>query len=216
MRRLVLPVAIVCCLLATAARAATLIHAGRLIDGRNREPQSEMTIVVEDGRIASVVPGFTMPQASDKLIDLREYTDGKYPQLLNEARKAVAMAEISLKNKQEELAQSRNLYAKGFSTAADVKKSELDVLTAQNDVEKKHNELKVLQEYTYEKEVTDKKNKLVQAERKLQQTKTENAANLAQKVADVVMAPRTTPRTVAPPIARIDSSIDAPRHRSAT
>jgi imidazolonepropionase-like amidohydrolase len=74
MRKFVIPAAICCWLLATAGHAATLIHAGRLIDGRSNQPQAEMTIVVEEGRITSVASGYAKPAASDKLIDLREYT----------------------------------------------------------------------------------------------------------------------------------------------
>src|SRR5690348_10783693 len=54
--------------------AATLIHAGRLIDGKGASAQAKMTIVVEDGRISSVVAGYQKPQASDTLIDLSDNT----------------------------------------------------------------------------------------------------------------------------------------------
>lgn len=54
--------------------AATIIHAGRLIDGRSDEQQTEMSIVVEGGRITKVVPGFLKPEEGDKLIDLSAYT----------------------------------------------------------------------------------------------------------------------------------------------
>ena len=74
MRRFLIPAALCCWLLATDGHAATIIHAGRLIDGRSDEPQAEMSIVVEDGRITSVAAGYVEPQAGDKLIDLREYT----------------------------------------------------------------------------------------------------------------------------------------------
>jgi len=62
------------CLLVTAGHAATIIHAGRLIDGRSDQPRAEMSIVVEDGRIALVTSGYLQPEEGDKVIDLREYT----------------------------------------------------------------------------------------------------------------------------------------------
>ena len=40
------------------AIAATIIHAGRLIDGKSGEAKTEMSIVVEDGRITKVVAGY--------------------------------------------------------------------------------------------------------------------------------------------------------------
>jgi imidazolonepropionase-like amidohydrolase len=54
--------------------AATIIHAGRLIDGRNDEVQTEMSIVIENDTITEVVAGFLKPAESDKLIDLSEHT----------------------------------------------------------------------------------------------------------------------------------------------
>ena len=59
---------------AALANAATIIHAGRLIDGRSGEPRSEVSIVIEEGRIVGVVAGYKEPQKDDKLISLREYT----------------------------------------------------------------------------------------------------------------------------------------------
>lgn len=50
--------------------AATIVHAGRLIDGVSDEPRERVTIVVEDGRIAMIEPGFRLATAADELIDL--------------------------------------------------------------------------------------------------------------------------------------------------
>jgi imidazolonepropionase-like amidohydrolase len=54
--------------------AATLIHAGRLIDGRSDEVQTSVTIVVDGDRITKIVDGFQSPAGGDKVIDLREAT----------------------------------------------------------------------------------------------------------------------------------------------
>ena len=54
--------------------ATTIIHAGRLIDGRNDEVQTEMSIVIENDTITEVVAGFLKPADSDKLIDLSQHT----------------------------------------------------------------------------------------------------------------------------------------------
>ena len=60
--------------LAITANASTIIHAGRLIDGRNDAPQSEMSIVIDDGRITKIVAGYIPPGSSDRLIRLTEHT----------------------------------------------------------------------------------------------------------------------------------------------
>jgi len=56
------------------SQAATVIHAGRLIDGRSDASQSEMSVVIEGDRITSVVKGFLKPAEGDTLIDLRDFT----------------------------------------------------------------------------------------------------------------------------------------------
>ncbi len=62
-------------LLATAGFAQrSLIHCGTLIDGKNKELQSQVTIVVEGNKIISVDKGFTKPGKDDKLIDLSKKT----------------------------------------------------------------------------------------------------------------------------------------------
>jgi imidazolonepropionase-like amidohydrolase len=69
----ILPLLLV--LLAQAGFAQrSIIHCGTLIDGKNKELQSQVTIVVEGNKIISVDKGFTKPGASDKLIDLSKKT----------------------------------------------------------------------------------------------------------------------------------------------
>ena len=58
----------------SAIQAATLIHAGILIDGRSDQAQNEMTLVVEDGKISKITKGYTPPANGDQIIDLRQYT----------------------------------------------------------------------------------------------------------------------------------------------
>ena len=59
---------------AAAVDAATIIHAGRLINGHDGKLHSEMSLVIDDGRIVSVDQGFTAPQHGDTVIDLRKHT----------------------------------------------------------------------------------------------------------------------------------------------
>ena len=56
------------------ASAATLIHAGRLIDGLADAPRERVTIVVEGDRIRSVETGFVVPAEGDVVIDLSDST----------------------------------------------------------------------------------------------------------------------------------------------
>jgi imidazolonepropionase-like amidohydrolase len=59
---------------AVGASAATLIHAGRLIDGVSDAPRERMTVVVEAGRIQAIESGFRAPGSGDEVVDLGQAT----------------------------------------------------------------------------------------------------------------------------------------------
>ena len=68
---------IVCALalaLPATADAATLIHAGRLIDGRSDTVRTAVTIAVEGDRIVRIVDGYATPAPGDTVIDLKTAT----------------------------------------------------------------------------------------------------------------------------------------------
>lgn len=54
--------------------AQTIVHAGKLINGRDGEVQSKMSILIEEGKIKDVLQGFVDADESTQLIDLSEYT----------------------------------------------------------------------------------------------------------------------------------------------
>jgi imidazolonepropionase-like amidohydrolase len=61
-------------LCSVAAHAATLIHAGRLIDGVSDSPKTNQTVVVDGGRITAIESGFRAPGAGDRVVDLKAGT----------------------------------------------------------------------------------------------------------------------------------------------
>lgn len=68
---LALPIAL---LLASTAPAATLIHAGRLIDGVSNKPVERVTVIVEGSQIVAVEAGFRAGSPQDQVIDLGQAT----------------------------------------------------------------------------------------------------------------------------------------------
>ncbi|HKZ74515.1 MAG TPA: amidohydrolase family protein [Steroidobacteraceae bacterium] len=58
----------------SSAFAATLIHAGRVIDGASKEVTTERTIVVDGDRITAMEQGYRAPGAGDRVVDLRTST----------------------------------------------------------------------------------------------------------------------------------------------
>jgi imidazolonepropionase-like amidohydrolase len=51
-----------------------IIHCGNLIDGKSNEVQSQMTIIVDGNKIASIEKGFSKANESDVVIDLKNKT----------------------------------------------------------------------------------------------------------------------------------------------
>jgi HlyD family secretion protein len=115
----------------------------------------------------------------------QKYTEGTYPQQLADARTDLRMAEITLKNKQEELEQTRKLFDRGFVNASNVKDAELEVTKATNSVNKATNALNVLTKYSNASDLAEKKNAVSQAEQRLARVRRENASSLSQRQADV-------------------------------
>ncbi len=118
-------------------------------------------------------------------IDLTKYVEGSYPSLLADGLMAVDKAQTGLKTKQDDLAQTRSLFSKGFVTATEVKNKELEVAAGQRDLTKAETDLRVLEKYSHQADLASKNNTLAQSEQKLERTKRENAANLSQKSADL-------------------------------
>ena len=51
-----------------------LIHCGALINGKTRDIQNQVTIIIDGNKIVSVETGFTTPTGNDQVIDLKKKT----------------------------------------------------------------------------------------------------------------------------------------------
>lgn len=67
-------IAAIVCQGVDTAQAATIIHAGRLIDGRSDDAQVQMSVIIDGGKIAGVVKGYQQPQDGDTVISLKDQT----------------------------------------------------------------------------------------------------------------------------------------------
>ncbi len=74
MRRLHLTFALLLLSLPSLVSAATIIHAGRFIDGRSDTARTEVSLVIEGNRITKIAAGYVEPGQGDKLIKLTEHT----------------------------------------------------------------------------------------------------------------------------------------------
>lgn len=71
MARAAVALALLC---TSAAQAATLVHAGRVIDGLSQTARTNQTVVIDDGRITAIESGFRAAASGDRVIDLRNGT----------------------------------------------------------------------------------------------------------------------------------------------
>jgi imidazolonepropionase-like amidohydrolase len=69
-----LEASIVLAALTSATQAATLIHAGRVIDGLTDKVLTDHTVVVDAGKIVAIEPGFRAGGGGDQVIDLKSGT----------------------------------------------------------------------------------------------------------------------------------------------
>lgn len=118
-------------------------------------------------------------------VDFQKYVEGTFPQELKSATTKLEMARIDLANKQDDLAQAKSLFTRGFVTAADVKKSELAVTQAGNAVQEAETALRVLQDYTHRADMAGKQNAVAQAKSRLERVRRQNESMIIQKTADL-------------------------------
>ena len=118
-------------------------------------------------------------------LDLKQYAEGTYPQSLKTVSNKVEMARIDLANKESDFEQVKKLAAKGYLTATDVKTREIDLIRARNTLEEAENEMRVLVEFKNERDLTQYRSALAQAEQRAVRVYRENTANLAQREADL-------------------------------
>jgi HlyD family secretion protein len=121
-------------------------------------------------------------------IELKKYVEGTYPQSLESAKAKLQIARTKLTQTSDDLAQSRNLFQRGFVTATEVKNRENAQAQAAIDLRASENDLNVLTEYTYRADIASKNNAVVQAKNKLDRVKTQNESLIMQRQADLAAA----------------------------
>ncbi|MFT3784609.1 MAG: HlyD family efflux transporter periplasmic adaptor subunit [Tepidisphaeraceae bacterium] len=124
-------------------------------------------------------------------LELKKYKEGTFPQSLDAARAKVQIATTNLAQKKDDLTQSRNLFQRGFVTAADVKTRENAVAQASVDLQAAQSDLKVLTDYQYQADIATKNNAVVQARNKLERVKTQNESLIMQRQADLASSEQT-------------------------
>ena len=100
-------------------------------------------------------------------MDLENYKLGQYPQDLQIAKNTIILAEEELKRTEDKLDWSQKLADKGFLTRTELEGDRLEVKRKRLDLELAHSKLKLLEAFTYKREVEKMESELYQAEQAL-------------------------------------------------
>ncbi len=127
-------------------------------------------------------------------IDLKKYVEGDYPKERRRIEGDILIAREELRRAQERLQYTERLYRKGFVSATDVEADRLAVMRAKNTLETAEEELRVLEEYTKPRTITELEGALDEAKRALERVKTQARAKEAQ-AQDALLAQKATYET---------------------
>lgn len=127
-------------------------------------------------------------------IDLKKYLEGDYPKERRRIEGDILIAREELRRAEERLQYTERLYRKGFVSATDVEADRLAVMRAKNTLETAEEELRVLEEYTKPRTVTELQGALEEAKRALERVKTQARAKEAQ-AQDALLAQKATYET---------------------
>ncbi len=118
-------------------------------------------------------------------LDLKKYTDGDYPQELQQASNDIRIAEEELSRAEDRLEWSQKLADEGFITRSEL---EADILAHQKrklDVEMAKRKLDVLKNFTHTREVAQLESNVEQTERALERVKRKASADVIEAEADL-------------------------------
>jgi HlyD family secretion protein len=118
-------------------------------------------------------------------IELKKFLEGTFPQQEKTAQTRLDMARINVDQRAEDFTVSRKLFTRGFVTAAEIKKQELAVTEARNNLAEAETAIKVLRDYTFPAEQAAKQNAVSQARSRLERVRRQNESMLTQKQNDL-------------------------------
>ena len=117
--------------------------------------------------------------------DLVQYKEGMFPNDKTSAENDITLREEELVRARETMEWSQKLYDKGFISKSDLQADQLAVTRGENSLELANNNLKLLQEYTYHRQIAQLESDLRQATMALERTKRKAKADVVQARADL-------------------------------
>lgn len=118
-------------------------------------------------------------------LDLKKYTQGEYPQQLQQADAEITIANEELQRASDKLDWSKRLAAEGYITRMELQADELGAKRSQLDLELAQGKRKLLEEYTHQRSLQQLQSDVTQAQKALDRIKRKAAADVVQAEADL-------------------------------
>ncbi|MDH4238855.1 MAG: efflux RND transporter periplasmic adaptor subunit [Phycisphaerae bacterium] len=144
---------------------------------------NETLAVVQNQSISDVnVAQLTLEFA---IQDLDQYIKGKYPNEETTANNDITLREEELKRAEETLTWSQKLYEKKYISQTELMADKLAVTRSKNNLELAQNNLGLLEDFTYHRNIAQFRSDVTQAEMALERTERKSRAQVIQAEADL-------------------------------
>jgi HlyD family secretion protein len=142
--------------------------------------------------------------------DLKKYVEGEFPQKVMEAEAKVTLAEEELSRAREKLAWSRVLFDEKYLSQTELQADELAAKKAELDIELARSDLKLLESFTYRRELAQLESDVRQNGMALERVRREASADTVQAEADL-RAKESEYEQQKKKLAKIESQIEKTR-----
>jgi len=118
--------------------------------------------------------------------DLVKYKDGDYPKTLNELESKVTLAAEELQRARDTLKWSKTLFEEKYLSETEYRSDELSCRRAELNLVTAQNNVSLLQEYTYKRQIAQLESDVAQSEMALERIRRSTRANIVQAEAQLL------------------------------
>ena len=118
-------------------------------------------------------------------LDLKKYNEAEFPQMQRQKEIEITLAKEELSQEQNKLEWTKKLYAKGYANREDLNSNELAVTRKKLDLQTRQEELRILTQYTHDRDLKEKKNNVATAQAEVESQMKTNISRLASAKANI-------------------------------
>jgi HlyD family secretion protein len=117
--------------------------------------------------------------------DLKKYTEGEFPKLQKEAEAQITLNEEELSRAEDDLKWSQILYEEKYISQSELRQDEILAQRSQLNLELAKDDLELLNDFTYKRQLAALESDVKQSEMALERTRRKAAANIVQASAEL-------------------------------